>query len=149
MSLNQRIGIMLYWVAWPGIWLLLKRSKRTRVAIKSEGSILVVKPWLGNGKWSLPGGGLHPGEGERSALAREVFEETGLELNKNSLKQLKRLTYQQDGLQFEYVLFTYETPKQAQITRHTPEIAEAAWVKLNKLTKHTANNDVLVALKNT
>lgn len=148
MRVSKRLGTLMYWVTWPGIRFMLRMSKRTRVAIISGNTILVVRPWLGNGKWSLPGGGVRAQEGERTAVTREVFEETGLELNKNGLKKLKQLSYYQDGLQFDYTLFSYSLQKQAVTTRHTPEITDVAWLEIAMLNKNNANHDVLMALKN-
>ena len=37
------------------------------------------------GKWDLPGGHIHYGESKKLGLAREVHEETGLEVTKSTL----------------------------------------------------------------
>ena len=37
-------------------------------------------PFGGRDVWLTPGGGIHPGEDDRTALLREVWEETGLRL---------------------------------------------------------------------
>ncbi len=37
-------------------------------------------PFGGKDVWLTPGGGIHPGEDDRTALQREVWEETGLRL---------------------------------------------------------------------
>ncbi|MBI1857139.1 NUDIX hydrolase [Candidatus Saccharibacteria bacterium] len=57
-----------------------------------EDQILVTKNWMGNGKWSLPGGGLHHGEEPAIGAVREVLEETGIKLKPASLKLLGQET---------------------------------------------------------
>lgn len=48
------------------------------VVLGSHGVLLSVRRDLRG--WELPGGNLHPGEREEDALAREVHEETGIEV---------------------------------------------------------------------
>ena len=52
-----------------------------------EGRLLLVKRANepGRGRWSLPGGRVEQGETDHSAVRREVFEETGLEVTVGDL----------------------------------------------------------------
>ena len=66
----------------------MAETQRTRegayaVAIL-DGRILLVRiapSFPLEGHWSLPGGGIHPGEHPKDTLVREVYEETGLTLD--------------------------------------------------------------------
>lgn len=83
------------------IWFIFKRTPitwalmrfwppRAYVKIEYKGKILLVQNWLGSGKWSFPGGGVHRGEDAKVGACREVFEETHITLNPESLKFLTR-----------------------------------------------------------
>ncbi|MCA9342888.1 NUDIX hydrolase [Candidatus Saccharibacteria bacterium] len=146
-KLWQKIGTFVYWMTWPGIWLMLRGSKRTRIIIASGSKILVVKPWLGNGKWSLPGGGIKKNEKPFQSLVRELEEEVGLKIKKQNCKIVSKNTYKQDGLTFKYYLFSCKQNEQKKIIRKSLEIADAKWVNWHELSVRSANNDVINAIK--
>ncbi|WP_436773497.1 NUDIX hydrolase [Yinghuangia sp. YIM S09857] len=52
------------------------------IVLDGEGRILLIRRGTppGKGLWSLPGGRVEPGESDAGALARELLEETGLEV---------------------------------------------------------------------
>lgn len=143
----QLIGISTYWVTVPGIWLILRRTLRCRVVIRHEDSIVVVKPWLGNGKWCLPGGGVHGGESAAEAVRRETYEEVGIKLNPADCHSHGSQLYRQNGLAFTYHLFAAALAEKSPTKRQNIEIFEAAWVPVNRLTPKTANQDVLDGIK--
>ncbi len=49
------------------------------------GEILLVRLSYDQGQWSMPGGGIDPGESPTEAVIREVREETGLEAEVEAL----------------------------------------------------------------
>ena len=66
--------------------------QRVRIAAyawcERDGAVLLVRvaqPALDRGRWTVPGGGLHFAEDPRDAVAREVAEESGLEVMPGAL----------------------------------------------------------------
>lgn len=86
------VGRLVYYVTWPGLWLYLYGSKRTRIVLQYRDEILVVKSWMGNGLWSLPGGGLKRHEQPIDGAVREIYEETGVVIDKDQLTLLFETT---------------------------------------------------------
>jgi len=65
-----------------------------------------------NGRWCLPGGGMDPGESAAEACAREVLEETGLEVRVTKLVGIYTdpdlLVEYPDGNRVQPVAFSFE-----------------------------------------
>lgn len=143
----RRLGAAVYWLTWPGLWLLLYRSRRTRAVIVHDGRVLVVRPWLSNGKWSLPGGGINSGEDPGEAILREVKEETALQLKPDQVKLLGKYRYRQDGLTFHYDLYVARLNKSPKLSRQKGEILNIDWRLPAELSRATASDDVIRGLE--
>ena len=77
-------------------------------------------PFGGKDVWLTPGGGIHPGEDDRTALRREVWEETGLQLPACTPLIWRRVhTYPLKGEQVRQSEDIYY----ARVTRFTPTSA--------------------------
>ncbi len=140
------LGLAVYWLLWPGLRVFLKRSKRTRALIMVNDEIVVTKSWLGNGKWSLPGGGIKPHETEQAAIIREVDEEIGLRVSPAQIKKLANKTYRHNGLEFPFALFKVALPKKITLRPSRSEVVESRWIKTSDLNTRNASSDVLQAL---
>ena len=79
--------------------------------VVQDGCVLLVRrrqPPLA-GEWSLPGGAVELGETLEQAVAREMFEETGLRVRVGPVVEvLDRIVHDADGrVQYHYVLVDY------------------------------------------
>lgn len=141
------VGQIIFWFGRPVLILMLRGSSRSRVLVESGEYVLLIKNWIGDGTWSLPGGGIHSGETSREAVRRELFEETKLDLALNDLRQVGNYSFKQGRLHFKYILFTATIKRRQQPRGGWPEIAEARWFKRSELGSLKLGDDCLQALR--
>lgn len=137
------LGRIMSVILWLPVVVYLRFGSRTRILIESKGKILLVKGTLGNGKWSLPGGGLKRGEEPIAGVIRETKEETGIELNPNSIKYLGLIRYRENFANFKCERFKAKISDQATPRIKGFEIIDAAWVDPKTLNETNTNKEVL------
>lgn len=148
--LIERLGVIAWWVTLPALIVYLWGKPRTRVLVRAGGKVLVVRGWLGTGKWMLSGGGLHAHEDPTDGAVREVREETGLALKPQDLSPLKQEEYRFRGIKFPCHYFAVDLPgkpEQHPLHPQPMEISRAEWISSSELTAQNANPDVLNALQ--
>lgn len=126
-------GIALFFLLKPLLFFYLRLNERTRVIIFSKNQVLLVKPWLGNGRWDLPGGGLHHSEQPIFGAIRETYEETGIKLGQDTLLPLGKLKGK--GF-FPYRLHCFSVDfesRMPKVKKQYVEIIDIAWVSVNRL----------------
>jgi 8-oxo-dGTP pyrophosphatase MutT (NUDIX family) len=118
-SLRDRVGSELLLV--PAVAAVL-RDEKGRVLIQRNH----------HGGWSLPAGAIEPGEAPAQAVAREVYEETGLQVQVGRVLGVVggagcRTTYS-NGDRVEYVVTIFECNRLAgDMISSNDETAELAW----------------------
>ncbi|GAB1516419.1 NUDIX domain-containing protein [Actinophytocola sp. KF-1] len=80
----------------------------------------------GRGQWSLPGGRVEPGESDASAVAREIHEETGLQVRAGSLVG----SVSRPAPQGVYVIFDYAAEVVGGDLSAGDDASDVAWVDL-------------------
>ncbi len=141
------IGRVFYWLAWPGSWLLLRGSRRTRIVLLDRGRILLVQNWFGDGIWTLPGGGLHKGEDPVAGVIRETHEETGIRLTAAEVANLGSEPLRVNGASFSCHYFTAALRRPAGLRLQPVEILKADWVEREAMAGMKLGPDVARALK--
>jgi ADP-ribose pyrophosphatase YjhB (NUDIX family) len=82
-SLGRAYARFWYWLKF---WLLRYVGSSediggVRVILIRDGRVVLVRHWLSQKVWTLPGGGVNKGENPQEAAKREVFEEVGYKIN--------------------------------------------------------------------
>lgn len=101
------------------------------VAIKN-GNILLVKRAFepGAGKWSIPGGLVELGEKLSEACAREMLEETGLEIEVLELINAYDMVERDDSekVKYHYILVDFLAKPVGGEEKPSEEVVEMKWV---------------------
>lgn len=124
------IGRVLYLLAFPIIYFSVNGTKRTRIVIISDNQVVLVKNWLGDGSYGLPGGGAHKNEPLKAAAIREVKEEVGLSLNEKSLKQIRTFSHYKNFVTTEQTVYVARLKEKLPLKVQKFEIIEASWINL-------------------
>jgi ADP-ribose pyrophosphatase YjhB (NUDIX family) len=90
-----------------------------------------------NGLWCLPGGKLDPGESAAEACAREMFEETGLQVHVTHLIGIYSspdwLVEYPDGNRVQIVAVNFEVEIEAGDLKVTSEVSQFGYFSLDEI----------------
>jgi 8-oxo-dGTP pyrophosphatase MutT (NUDIX family) len=143
----KKLGKAAYWLGWPFWMVYFRFGERTRVLLVHGNKVLVVAGWLSDGRWGLPGGGLHKGEDPAVGVLRELKEEVGIAVPKSSLTLLGVEPYKNHGYRYVYYQFVAEVDGELPTHRQWHEISDARWTDYRELTPQNAKSDVLHAIR--
>lgn len=140
------LGRAIYYITWPGIWLVIRLSPpRTRVFVIHNGQLLLIRNWLGNGTWKLPGGGLHRHEPAETGAIRELKEETGIDVEK--LEYLGDFYSKSSSIPAHIVCFMVKLDAKPDLRLPPLEVSGFKWIPLDKLTEANLSQTTRSALE--
>jgi 8-oxo-dGTP pyrophosphatase MutT (NUDIX family) len=125
------IGRLVFYAAWPFWRWYFPRHPRTRLLVVVGDEVLLLRGWLGDGTWSLPGGGLHRGEDPQAAVLREAKEEVGMNADVSQLVHLGEFTLSEKAITTTYIAFAVMLDSKFEPNLQWHEIAEAKWLQID------------------
>jgi mutator protein MutT len=90
------------------------------------------------GEWSLPGGSVELGESLEGAVAREVLEETGLQITVGPVVEIfERIERTTDGrVEYHFVIVDYACVPSGGSLAHGSDADDAHWVPASELANY-------------
>ena len=104
--------------------------------LEAEGHLLVLKYGVSKseaGKWAVPGGKVERKELPKEAAKRELFEETGIEIQETWLRNLGTLYIRNPNLDYVYHLFNITLPTKPKVIQLSDEHSAYLWAKAQDL----------------
>jgi len=101
------------------------------------------------GEWSLPGGAVELGETLEAAVAREVIEETGLEVAVGQVVEvLDRIQRGPDGrVEYHFVIVDYLCTVRTGKVAHGSDAADVRWVPIADLSAHRVTDKAIEVIR--
>ncbi len=89
----------------------------------------------GKGKWSIPGGTVELGESLKDAVAREVYEETGLVVEVSELLDIIEVIRRDDAgkIVFHYVILDYLAKPVGGTLRAASDASDVIWASVDEI----------------
>ena len=134
------LGRVIYYVLYPVFSVYLFRSRRVYAVIRVRDEVLLVKNWIDDGKWTLPGGGVDRGETPEDALVRELHEELKVDVLPGSLRLVS--DWRLHKRKFWYRYYMVELQKKPQLIAQQFEIVDMRWVKDGELNEYMQQNEL-------
>lgn len=102
------------------------------------------------GQWTFPGGRLRPGETLKQAAERETKEETGIEVEANSIAHtFEMIEYDHNNqLIFHYIIIDMDARYIRGQLRANDDASDARWVSKSELSSLEVNAETLNLLIN-
>lgn len=82
------------------------------------------------GLWGLPGGKIEPGENPREAALRELFEETGISLEQNSITKMGTLYIRRPNCDYAFYMFKGNINNSVEVTL-SHEHTDFKWIAID------------------
>lgn len=108
----------------------LTGQQRARVLVLDhKDNLMLVWETIGVGRWSVPGGGINKGETPAAAAARELYEETGIDVSPDSLEYLGFFQNARTEVGYDAYVFAVRVAREQLPTRphNSLEIIDIKW----------------------